>query len=78
VRVYSAVGTGLLLDIISRARLYMAKHLVTGLTQQKNSVNSGPVRVRLEMERVVETSTTATYSLSYPKLILTEGKRSEV
>jgi hypothetical protein len=56
----------------------MAKYLVTGLTQQKNSVDSGTVRVRLEMERVVETSTTAPYAFSYPKLILTEGQRSEV
>jgi len=77
-RIYCEVGTELLLDINSWSRPYMAKYLVAGLTQQKNGLDSGPARVRLEVERVVETSTTAPYSFSYPNLILTEEQWSEV
>lgn len=75
--VYSEVGTELLLDINSFSRLYMAKYLVVGPTQQKHSFDSEPARVRIVMERVVETPTNAPYPFSYPTLILTEGKRSE-
>jgi hypothetical protein len=77
VRVYSEVGTELLLDINSSSRPYMAKYLVADLRQQKYYFDSGPARVRLVTEKVVEISTTSPYSFSYPKLILTEGERVE-
>ena len=75
--VYSEVGTELLLDINSLYRPYMSKYLVAGPTQQKHSFDSQPARVRIVMERVVETSTKAPNPFSYPKLILTEGQKSE-
>jgi hypothetical protein len=77
VRVYSEVGTELLLDNNAWSRPNMANYLVTGLTQQKHSFDSGPDPVSLGMERVVEISTTAPYPFSFPKPILTEGQRSE-